>query len=182
VFTRSLAGAPPSDFWAATDSTLAPPGAWRWQGMTRLVFAPAGGWPDGVCRLRGRPELLRDPEGLALRDSVLSFSFRALAPSELGSVRGRVQGPGAAGAWVVARDPERPRPLQARAGEDGRFAFEGVCPGAYTISGYADLDGDGRHGPGRLSPYAPSEPYGRVPEPVAVARGGTTPDVELVFR
>ena len=156
---------------AATDSTSPPPaGSWRWSDPLSLVFTPEPSLVPGSHRLEVRLDGLRDRAGNAPRDSTAVFAFELLAASDRATVEGEA-------AWAAAKGPVRVRlhqpggpALTAAADSAGLFAFPGVAPGRYRLSAFADRDGDGEHGLGRLDPYTPAEPVALGGE-VIVERG-----------
>ena len=150
---------PPLADSAATDSTASLPGGrWRWSGPLSLTFTPEPPLAPGRHRLRVRLEGLRDRAGNAPRDSTARIGFELLAPSDLASVEGQVSWP-AGTAPVRVRLERRDGPAHAAAADStGAFAFHGIAPGTWRLSAFADRDGDGEHGLGRLEPYAPAEP------------------------
>jgi uncharacterized protein (DUF2141 family) len=63
--------------------------------------------------------------------------------------------------------------------QPGAFALSGLPAGRYEVTGFLDLNGDGAWTPGRPRPFAPSEPFGDLPEPVTVRPRWTTEGVEI---
>ena len=162
---------PGGEDWAARDSTSPPPaGRWRWSDPLSLAFLPEPPLEPGSHRLEVRLDGLRDRAGNAPQDSTAVFDFELLAASDRATVEGKA-------AWAAAEGPVRVRlhqpggpALTAAADSAGLFAFPGVAPGRYRLSAFADRDGDGEHGLGRLDPYTPAEPVALGGE-VIVERG-----------
>ena len=149
---------PGGEDWAARDTSPPPPGRWRWSNPLSLVFTPEPPLEPGTHRVEVRLDGLRDRGGNAPQDSMAVFDFELLAASDRATVEGRA-------AWTAARGPVQVRlhrpgvqALTAAADTAGLFAFPGVAPGRYRLSAFADRDGDGEHGLGRLDPYTPAEP------------------------
>ncbi len=157
--------------WAAPDSTSPPPaGRWRWSDALTLAFLPGPPMEPGSHRLEVRLDGLRDRAGNAPRDSTAVFDFELLAASDRATVEGKA-------AWPAAKGPVRVRlhrpggPARTAAADSaGLFIFTRVAPGRYRLSAFADRDGDGEHGLGRLDPYTPAEPVALGGE-VIVERG-----------
>lgn len=179
AFGENMGAAVPDSFWVASDSSAAPPGRWAQPAPAVLAFVPAVPWEPGQHRMVGRASLLRGLDGLAPRDSVVSFTFAVPAPGELVAVEGHLLPTGATGR-VSARRPECQ--YGAQADSTGEYRLEGMLAGSYVIWGFVDRSGNGAWDAGRLEPYAPAEPYCRRATPVELLAGQTATDVRLECR
>jgi hypothetical protein len=135
--------------------------------------------PSGRHRLIGRGAALHDLAGLPLADSLVSLQVEVLDPADLGRIEGRLS-EGESGAAVVCAEGRGKKVCTTTT--ERAFSLTGLPPGEYLVHAFVDRDGDGARGPGQLAPFARSEPYGRVPGPVTVPRGGAATTVEVWCR
>lgn len=183
VFSEPMKTTGVSPAWVSSDTTEAPAGTFRWPAPNRLTFAPDAPWPPArLHRLLIEGRTLADPAGNRLPGHV-ALSFTTVDSGRLGAIAGRVSVPyGAPLAQVRLRavrldDPETE--ATAILPQPGAFALSGLAGGRYEVTGFLDLNGDGVWTPGRPRPFAPSEPFGDLPEPVAVRPRWTTEGVEI---
>jgi len=154
VFSDAMRPDVLTDFWLASDSTFVPLGKFDWPAPNRLVFMPEGEWPGGeTIRLQGAGDQLLDVAGNTVSDSI-SFVFSVLDTAELGTLHGVVETTPAV-VWVEGMDNER---IYAQVLQDSTFVLSNLIPGLYRISGFWDLDGNGRWMSGMVDPFMPSEP------------------------
>lgn len=169
VFSEAMDLSLTGDLWLASDSTQVLEGSWHWEGPTCLTFVPIQSLIPGRYRLQILGERLRDLSGLPLRESLITMAFEVIAPEKMGRIQGRVTGGSGSPVWVIARS--QMREYRALAAPDGQFVLEDMLPGQYAVYAFVDRDGDGRPGPGRLSPFAWAEPYGRFPRTLELKAG-----------
>ncbi|OGG49838.1 MAG: hypothetical protein A3F84_15785 [Candidatus Handelsmanbacteria bacterium RIFCSPLOWO2_12_FULL_64_10] len=181
VFSEPMRTTGVSPAWIASDTTEAPPGTFRWPAPDRLTFTPDAPWtPARLHRLLA--EGLTDPSGNRLSGDIAP-SFTTVDSSRLGGIAGRVSASeGAPPARVCLRavrvdDPDTE--ATAILPQPGAYALSGLPAGRYDVTVFLDLNGDGEWTPGRPRPFAPSEPFGDLTEPVTVRPRWTTEDVEI---
>lgn len=176
-FSEAMAPVELADLWMSSDSTQTPPGRWFWRSPALLAFVPQTPWAPGAYRLQGRTTALRDLAGLALRDSLFTFSFAVAA--EACRLSGRVLSPAGSpvAAWVGIQSGERR--WQTATAADGTFAFADLAPGPYRIYAFADLNLNQQQDRGTLEPFLPSEPYAGYPEVLTLAAGAAREGLEL---
>ncbi len=110
-------------------------------------------------------------------DSARTVPVRRYDARDLGSLSGtaRLDAPLALPADAL----RTARVFVEAAGPDGRrfatsapygatFSLTGLPAGAYRLTAFLDLDGDGRWTPGRLAPYRPAEPAATRTDAVTV--------------
>ena len=154
VFSDAMRANVLTDFWLASDSTFVPKGEFEWTAPNQLVFVPKDEWPGGeTIRLQGAGGQLSDRAGNTISEPII-FIFSVLDTAELGTVHGRVSTLPAV-VWVQGVDNER---FYAQVLEDTTFVLSNLIPGIYRISGFWDLDGNGRWMSGMVDPFTPSEP------------------------
>ncbi len=166
--------APPGDNWDAlvtvTDTSGAP---LSYNATTR----------DGVLYTLFGSELSQPAEiSVRDRDSTYSRVFIAADPAVLGELSGFVTTSGSDTSLIVEliRDDSPARfSYRTRADASGRFRFTGL-PGQtrYLIRAFVDEDGNGVWSPGRVFPFAGSEPiaWKAVQEPVRARWDTALPD------
>jgi len=171
VFSEPLVEPPGAGFWVVGDSTDRPEGSWHRKGGVEFAFAPSEPLAEGVHRLRGRLDLLRDRVGLALADSVVVFEFEVLGRDALATIAGTVQG-GRGGVVAVVAEHEGVRQqVRVLADSLGGYTVTGLLPGKVKLSAFEDVNGSGEPDVGRLDPYEAAEAYGRHEAAVSVEPG-----------
>ncbi|MEW6750165.1 MAG: Ig-like domain-containing protein [Candidatus Latescibacterota bacterium] len=179
AFGEAMSASVPDTFWAASDSTATPAGRWLRPEPARLAFVPATPWRPGKYLLVGRGPLLRDLEGLAPSDTLVTFAFTVPPAQELAGVQGRIL-PATGNAWVFARRAGQQH--RAAADSAGGYTLQRLLPGGYVVWGFVDRDGGGAWDPGVLDPYVPAEPYCRRPGPLELGPGQVATEVGLDCR
>ena len=179
VFSEPLVEPPGPGFWVVGDTTESPQGTWHSKSGVEFAFVPSEPLAEGVHRLRGRLEQLRDRVGLALADSFVVVEFEVLGRDGLATIAGTVRG-GQGGAVVVVAEHEDGRQLvRVLADPLGGYTVAGLLPGTVKLSAFEDVNGNGEADVGRLNPYEAAEAYGRHEAAVSVEPGDLIEGVNI---
>ena len=110
-----------------------------------------------------RPDSNGRSDTLVTWQSETLTQFETVSKLKLASFEGVVPG-GNAATVIRLRSRERPTEwLQAPCDSQGRFRFNNLLEGFYSIDYFHDFDGNGVPSPGRLFPPTPGEPW-RAPQ------------------
>ncbi len=181
VFSEAMNPVVPDGFWAVSDSTVAPEGRFTWPAPNRLQFIPSSPWDPGkVYRLTARLDLLSDVAGNHPPNPA-PVRFTAESPGDLGEITGQLTPVHAATVLELRglSPPGHAYRTELTAG-DTAFAFAGLVPGSYVITGFLDGNGDGLWTTGRSIPFLPSEPLVDVPDTVEVRARWTTASTRML--
>ena len=179
------AAVPGSDFWIDSDSTASVGGSWMWETPTRLVLIPDEPLKPGSYSLRGRLKQLSDSVGLAPADSLVELDFEVIPVSRLPSLSGTVTAksiPDPGEVTVTARRVPGERTYTTVCDSNGTFSLEKVLPGEYSVTAFADRNGNGAADTGALDPFTPAEAASVTAENVEVRRGQRVAGIDLELR
>lgn len=179
------AATPADDFWIESDSTASVGGSWMWETPTKLVLIPDEPLKPGSYSLRGRLRQLSDPVGLAPADSLVELDFEVIPVSGLPSLYGTVTAksiPEPGEVTVSARRVPGKRTYTTVCDSNGTYSLEKVLPGEYSVTAFADQNGNGVADPGTLHPFTPAEAASVTAENVEVRRGQRAAGIDLELR
>lgn len=143
------------------------------------VRGPSPWAPDQQVRLVAlTPDtVIAKPDSLGHVDTTVTVSsetiaqFETLSKLKMASLTGQVPG-GDAQTRIRLRSADRPTDIyEVACDAAGRFRIEDLAEGLYSVEYYRDLDGDGKHSPGKLFPPTPGEPW-RAPTNYLVLPNG----------
>lgn len=121
-----------------------------------------------------------------LGDTIFSVFFTTENENEFGSLEGAV---------IDAQSSSQPMYVQlesvegasktkkilSHAGKEGKFTFEKLHQGKYSISAFADSDNNGKYDFGKPYPFKPAERFGVLKDTIRVRAQWTTKDIKITI-
>ncbi len=123
-----------------------------------------------------------DLAGNLAKDSIMSRSFLTFDLNETGSLDGRVSAEtkDSSGKRIYVQARNLNGGLrQVFAGQDGRFKFEQLPEGRYSLSAFKDSRGNGTYNHGHVFPFAPSDAFAVYPDTVRVRARWGVEDIKI---
>lgn len=141
--------------------------------------------PDHWYLLRLEGSSVSDLSGNAMADTSVAVRFETLDAERIGSLSGAIQrgdhAPEAPAVLIVSGPGEkRPHHRHQVLGDD--YLLDSLLPGAYTMTAFLDLNGDGLWNPGRPVPFRPAEPLWAADDSLMVRSRWETAGVNVVFQ
>ena len=161
-------------------------GSFHWNTAATLLWAPqkpfkSKQWYTVSVTMNS----VRDLAGNQSKDSILSRSFLTFDMGETGSLDGRViagtKDSSERGIYVQARNLNGAM-RQVLAAQDGKFKFEELPEGRYSLSAFKDSRGDGKYNYGHVFPFAPSDAFFTYPDTVRVRARWGVEDIKIDFK
>jgi len=111
--------------------------------------------------------------------------LQTVEAERLGCLSGRVirQGvPDSGTAFVRAHGLDEVGQESLVVTQAGEYRFSDLLPGRYLLSAFLDLDGNGRFGFGRPTPFVPAEPFWVSQDTVTVRARWETAGVDILLK
>jgi hypothetical protein len=139
-------------------------GSWTWKNLMQGQYLQEGGFrPSEQYSYTIKSDFFNSLWGDTLPDSTYSKVFFTLSEDEFGFVSGayRSKIPENTDIYVYLIPVDRNKTAyQSIIGSHNRaFQFERILEGRYKLSGFIDLDNNGKFSAGNLYPFTFSEPY-----------------------
>ncbi len=117
-------------------------------------------------------------------DTTIQLFFRTVDPGNYGTVSGTVvDSAGSACRYVlVMRAKDGSRQFRIELPATGPWEIKDVPPGAYTLSGFCDADGNGVYSYGQAFPYRTAERFVEYGHDLVVRPRWTMENITLTFR
>ncbi len=160
------------------------PGTVKWADVRHVLFTPESPWPDTTTVVVTLDSAsVRDHEGNPSVSQTFNWTFPPLTASGMGDVSLRIPTTDSAliGTPVVILAQSVRLDLHRRwTIVDTDTAIVSLPAGNWLFGAFRDLDGNGRFGPGRVSPpYRAAEPRVTLPDTVGVRARFTVEDISL---
>jgi len=145
-----------------TDSSLIR-GNWSWKNLTEGSFSPIEGFSPGKqYSFSFHTKYFKSVWGDTLPDSTYKRVFFTLSEDELGLVSGtylsRIAVQNKIYIQLIPADRNKIT-YSTSINENMEFQFNWVLEGIYKLSGFIDLDNNGKYSAGNLFPFKFAEPY-----------------------
>ena len=142
---------------------------WIYPNQVRLRF-PSPIPRERVVRVILAPRQIRDSFNNAMRDSILTFSFRLPPDDTVGTVNARIEGNDIKGPLIgiIIGLEKQGRTYSSVADKSGKLTIESIMPGNYRFEFFEDADSNGEWSPGVVSPFVLAERFSFLPDTLKV--------------
>lgn len=158
-------------------------GEWRLLSVYEAEFIPGRVlMPDSSYRAVLSLSGVEDLWGRNAPDSLISRYFTIVSSRELGEISGTIRSTDTFNAAVFLSlhlIDKKSMPFHWRLAEPGEFLVPYLPEGQYLLSGFRDLNGDGRYSFGDLFPFSYSEPFFVNPDTIKVRKRWETRGITI---
>ena len=146
----------------------------KWPDLTRFTLRPQEPYkPETFYYITLPVDSIRDLAGNPLADTLFQRQFTSVNPDTFSAIAGTVsdQDTSATGAifmQAVLAQENVERRYELWLESEGKFEFEDMLPGRYTLNLYRDQDGNRRYSYGEAFPFEPAERYYVFPDTIEI--------------